>query len=152
MNKAKVIEYLPIAAEALSNVGIVYTDSNNKEAIIKTYRSNISAFGAAVINSGFKPAVAFYAEDADNSDEKPKAGDSEEVKRSKLIRAMYYIVKYDEFKDNISALPDAKTIAKNVIKENDFSACNVLHEEFINASIALKLAMNTFVLTKPKKG
>ena len=53
MDKRSVEKYMPLADDAIKAV------LGGKD-LEKTYRSKLSAFGAAVIMSGLLPAVAYY--------------------------------------------------------------------------------------------
>ena len=139
MNKKQVEIYLPLAIKALTDESrgaceirtkVKEKDSGEEKwtnQIQKTYRGQISAFGAAIVMGSFKSAVAFFSEDGGGK-----------VKRSELLRAMYWIVhqewkKVDLIFREIAALAEPK-----LSQEKD---------AFINASLALKLAMNAFELT-----
>lgn len=118
MNKKRVNDWLLKAKEALTQTGIA---QNGK--IDKTYRGQISSFGAAVIMGSLPAAVAFFSEQGGSS-----------VERQKLIQAMYYCVS--------GTVKKEKDILEIVCKQNDKS----MREQFIDASIALKLAMNFYDL------
>lgn len=126
MNKKRVNQWIPLAKEALTTVGIA-----QNEQIISTYRSQISEFGASIILSGLKPAVAFFSSQGNSTTERPK-----------LLSAMYCIITgdFDNWK-NADVLQD-------VCKASNI---NELREQFIDASIALKLAMNFFDLKDKDK-
>lgn len=131
MNKRKVDKWLNVALDALNdtqNCKICSKDGKIEEG----FRSQISAFGAAVTMGSFKAAVAFF------SDEKKAA-----VSRSELIRAMYYII-HGEWKDE-------KAILKEILAITDRNRHKNIQNDFIQASIALKLAMNAFELVPAKK-
>ncbi len=127
MNKKRVNQWILPAKEALITTGIY---DKEKQSIDKTYRGQIASFGAAVIMGSFKAAVAFFAVQGGAS-----------VEREKLIQAMYMIVnnhqettKPDKILENICEMDDRK------LEETKAA--------FIDASIALKLAMNFFKLDK----
>lgn len=124
MDKRRVEQYLPNALKALgaSNCGIV---QNGK--IPKAFRSQISSFGTAVIMGSFQAAVAFFSDNGGAS-----------VPRSKLIRAMYFVV-HGEWKP-------AEAIRSEVTRWTQ-PRLSAEKERFLNASVALKLAMNAFELT-----
>lgn len=126
MNKKRVDELLPIAIEALEASTIAKNGS-----IIKTYRGAISSFGSAITMGSFKAAIAFLAKDADG-----------DVDKSKLLQAVDYICNYSQSKE----IRDAKKIAKEIIQEKDVGALNIKKDLYIDASIALKLAMNMYDL------
>lgn len=132
MNKRKVEYYLPKSIEALNNDNckivkkIKKDDGTIKTNIDKTFRGYISSFGAAVTMGSFKAAVAFFS--TQSGAEQP---------RQELIRLLWFLTK-DEWKN-------AQDISKEIIsKDND--ELNRLKEEFLNASIAVKLAMNAYNL------
>jgi len=118
MNKKRVDSWLLNAKEAL-----IKTEIAKNGAIEKTYRSQISSFGAAVTMGSFKAAVAFFSAQGGAS-----------VHREKLLSAMYYVV-FKELKTEKQVL--------DYVCEND---TRDLRNQFIDASIALKLAMNFFDL------
>lgn len=118
MNKKRINDWLLVAKEALEKTGV----AENGE-IDKTYRGQISSFGAAVVMGSLPAAVAFFSEQGGAS-----------VKREKLIQAMYYCISGKNLK--------AKEILEIVCKNNS----NDLREKFTDASIAVKLAMNFFDL------
>ena len=131
MNKRKVEYYLSKSIEALNddNCKIVKKIKNDdgtiKTNIDKTFRGYISSFGAAVTMGSFKAAVAFFS--TQSGAEQP---------RQELIRLLWFLTK-DEWKD-------AQEISQKISEDND--ELNRLKEEFLNASIAVKLAMNAFNL------
>lgn len=136
MNKQRVNNYLPAAIKALGDCGIA---DKTTGVIIKTYRSNISGFGAAVAMGSFKAAVAFYSSDA-----KSNTGEAGKINRSKLIQAMDLIVNSD--KENYEK-KEAQEICKEILtNRTDKSVLDALCEKYLDASIALKLAMNSFDL------
>ncbi len=118
MNKKRVDDNILCAKKALEECGIAKDGK-----VEKAYRGQISTFGAAVVMGSLKAAVAFFAEKG-----------SAEVDRPKLLEAMYYVIKKE------------KVSAKNVL---DFVCSNdekTLKEEFVDASVAIKLAMNFYDL------
>lgn len=119
MNKKRVNDWLLPAKKALEDTGVA---QNGK--IDKTYRGQISSFGAAVVMGSLPAAVAFFSEQGGSS-----------VERQKLIKAMYLISEKNMPKD-------AKAVLQYVCDNNS----NDLKEKFMDASIALKLAMNFFDL------
>ena len=125
MNKKRVEQYLPVAIEALEKCKIA---ENGK--IEKTFRGNISSFGAAVSEGSFKTAVAFFSE---------KGGSS--IDRHNLIKALWYVTQDREYKD-------PKDICKKIILMPDTGE---IKAQFLDASIALKLAMNVYELDKEQK-
>jgi len=128
MNKKRVDALILPAITVLKNLKIA--DANGK--IDSTFRSQISAFGASVIMGSFKSAIAFYA----------KQGNSD-VDRALLIRAMYCLVSGCE-NTNVSG----EYIFHQICCADNLAQ---IQEDYINASIALKLAMNFFDLDKGTK-
>ena len=118
MNKKRVNDYLLKAKDALIKTGIAKDGK-----IDKTYRSQISSFGAAVVMGSLPAAVAFFSSQGGAT-----------VERQKLIKAMYYCI-FDEMKDE-------KEILEFVCEKNSIE----LKEQITDASIALKLAMNFYDL------
>lgn len=124
MNKKQVDKWIPTAISALTKYGIA---ENGK--IDSTFRGQISAFGAAIIMGSFESAVAFYSQQG-----------ASDVPRERLLCAMHYIIT-EEDKQPIK------------IFEEICGADNLteLQNKYIDASIALKLAMNFFDLGKGDK-
>lgn len=120
MNKKRVNEWLLIAKDALEKSEIV---ENGK--INKTYRGQISSFGAAVVMGSLPAAVAFFSEQGGST-----------VDRTKLLVAMYYCI-FQEKKSE-------KEILDFVVKNDTIE----MREKFTDAAIALKLAMNFFELVE----
>ena len=138
MNKTRVNDGILYAKEAITKFGI----SNKKNEVQKTFRGQISTFGAAVTMGSLKSAVAFFAAQG-NSD----------VDRSKLLKAMYYVIKNIENQQYVFNAADFEPLKIfEYICRNDN---NKTKEKFIDASISIKLAMNFFhfldKLTKDKK-
>ncbi|MCM1363946.1 MAG: hypothetical protein NC122_09490 [Faecalibacterium sp.] len=150
MNKKRVNSYLKYAILMMEKCKI----ANDEREVNSTYRANISGFGAAVLMGSFKAAVAFYAEDAENKGDDNK-NDDNKVSRSKLIQAMYYIVNYQseeaKIKEDSFDPTSAKEICGKIINIDD-KVINCVCDQYIDASIALKLAMSAFDLQKPKTG
>ena len=126
MNKKRVDSLILPAITVLKNLKIA--DANGK--IDSTFRSQISAFGASVIMGSFKSAIAFYA----------KKGNSD-VDRELLIRAMYCLV---------SGCENTNVSGEDIFNQICDPQTNLaqIQEDYINASTALKLAMNFFDLGK----
>lgn len=120
MNKRRVDAWLLKARDALELAGIVEDGT-----VERTYRAQIVSFGAAVLMTTLPAAVAFYA-----------GRGSASVDRCRLLQAMYYCISGE--------LLSEKEIVRIVCENNSHS----LREQFIDASIALKLAMNFFELVQ----
>ena len=127
MNKKRVDQWVGTARDALIYCGIA---KNGK--IDKNFRSQISAFGAAVIMGSFKAAVAFYS----------KQGNAD-TDRSALLKAIYYIINGKEAYNNLHGhhKTPGELIFDSVCAADDLDA---MQAAYLDASIALKLAMNFF--------
>ena len=128
MNKKSINDNIGIAYDALRECKIA---EGNK--INKTFRGQISTFGAAVTMGSLLPAIAFFSDDGGSS-----------VKRTKLLNAIYYVIKKSK-NENVSAnnlnVTDLFKYVRSC-KENE-DQCK---EDVLNAAIALKLAMNMYEL------
>jgi CRISPR-associated protein Cmr5 len=125
MNKKKVDEMIPKAVEALENAGIVKDGK-----IKKIYRGYISTFGASIMNGSLLAAVAFFSDKGSATEERPK-----------LMDAVYRVLPQ---KDKSASVE--KNALFNYVKETNGDERYKCREDIINASIALKLAMNVFEL------
>lgn len=123
MNKKQVNNWILPARKAIVECGI---SENGK--VDSSFRGQISSFGAAVVMGSLKSAVAFFAKDGEAK-----------VLRSRLITAIYYVI------TGIKAEPNE---VFDYVCDNDDRQTK---EQFINASIAIKLALNFFDLGKSEK-
>lgn len=131
MNR-KIDKLIPDAIAALKDTNNCRI-SEDGATIKSAYRAAISSFGAAITLGSLKAAVAVFTKDADGGD----AG----IKRSELLRAIHFLVSGEWI--------SAEEVFKAVIDESNTSANErSLRHRFINAAVALKLAMNAFELTK----
>lgn len=120
MNKRKVDDLIPAAVKELEKVGIAKNGS-----IDKTFRGQISTFGAAVVNGSLISAIAFFSDNGGSS-----------VDRNKLLEAI---------KNLIPEAADKKDLFDYVQKKGKAKEAEV-KEKIIDAAIALKLAMNLYKL------
>lgn len=127
MNKRVVDSWLSIAYNAIEKCGISEMKDGVK-CIQRTYRSQISNFGAAVTMGSIKSAVAFFSQQGKAVADRPK-----------LLQAMYFIISNGEI-----LTPDE--IFKWLCSQDQ----SEVREKFINASVALKLAMNFYKLLPEK--
>ena len=131
MSIQRVNDWIVYGKEALIALEIA-----EKGKIVKTFRGQISSFGAAVSMGNLKSAVAFFSEQAGAS-----------VPREKLLRAICYVLQRN-------AGVKEEDINAKAIKTNEIFDYICEHEsvqlknKFLDASIALKLAMNLFELIK----
>ena len=120
MNKAVINREVVYAYDALKNAGIA---EDNK--IAKTWRGQISTFGAAVTMGSLIPAVAFFSSQG-----------GADVKRQQLMDAILRILKQEK-----EDAANCATLFDYVKTQGD--KCR---EDVLNAAIALKLAMNLYQL------
>lgn len=124
MNKREVEKMLPTALTGLKDSQCEIVEGGK---IDKNFRGQIAAFGAAVTMGSFKSAVAFFG-----------AKGGSDVERQNLVRLMYYIVK-NEWKA-------ANEIVDEILAERDSAKLRAMQEKYLNASLAIKLALNAFHL------
>lgn len=120
MNKKQVNDWILPAQNAIVECGI-----SESGKVDSAFRRQISSFGAAVVMGSLKSAVAFFADDG-----------SAKVERSKLIKAIYYVI------------TEKKSTPKEVFDYICLNDNRQTKEQFINASIAIKLALNFFDMSK----
>ena len=138
MNKRKVEKMLPTALKGLKDdaCGILKDGK-----IDKNFRGQIAAFGAAVTMGSFKSAIAFFG-----------AKGGSDVERQNLVRLMYYVT-HNEHWMQTEPIEDEekrkKKEAEKIVEEvigMDVSQARTAREEYLNASLAIKLALNAFHL------
>lgn len=119
MNKKRVDRWIPLAAEALRSTGIV-----QGEKINPSFRGKIATFGAAVSGGSLRAALLFFSQDG-----------RAQVERSKLVDAMFFMLRKDDpaFPENVQAFL------------NQGEADHRTQEKFLDAAIAIKLAINLFM-------
>lgn len=125
MNKKQVNDWILPAKQAIIDCGIAENGKVNS-----AFRGQISSFGAAVVMGSLKSAVAFFADDG-------KA----KVPRSKLILAIYQVITETKA-ENPEVVFQYICDSRNDNRQTK--------EKFINASIAIKLALNFFELVTDK--
>lgn len=123
MNKRRIDDWISPAKEALTKTGIA---ENGK--IDPTFRGQISSFGAAVTMGSLKAAAAFFSRQGNAS-----------VPRELLLKAMCYVIT-GELKE-----PDA--IFAYICAHDDVQT----RDQFLDAAIALKLAMNLYDMGRGKQ-
>lgn len=123
--KKRIEKYIPKAMQLIKETGI----ANDNDIVKNEFNGYFSSFGAAIIQNGLKPALAFFSK---------TTGEAKE--RSKILLAIYRLIIRDE--DNI----EPKTLLKHVIDLEGNEAQIIT--EIIDASIALKLAVRTYKLEK----
>lgn len=142
MDKRIVDTYLDKAYEAIKKSGIL---ENGK--VKKSYRSQISAFGASISMGSTKAAIAFFS----------KQGGSE-IQRPRILYAIYLTLNSKEIyvKNDDNKFNDNQILNKQccIAADKLFKGLNNKNSKFIsyskedilNAAIAVKLAMNLYEL------
>lgn len=126
MNKIAIDRNLPYAYKA-----IIDAEISKDGKVNKSYRGQISTLGAAITMGSIKSAICFFSE---------KANNNSDVDRSKLLKAISYVLKNSEdTREQYKKVDDFKVYILN--SDLDIEA---LKEDIINAAIAIKLAMNLF--------
>ena len=126
MNKTAIDRNLSYAYQ-----GIIDAKISKDGKVNKSYRGQISTLGAAITLGSVKSAICFFSE---------KANNNSDVDRSKLLDAIYYVLRNSE--DTKEKYKDVKNLKSYVL--NADSDKEVLKEDIVNAAIAIKLAMNLF--------
>lgn len=132
MSKQRIDEYLPFAYEALSECGVA---ANNE--INKTFRGQISTFGAAITMGSLLASVAFFSEQGGSTTE-----------RQKLMAAIHYVIFKSENKDVSGCNSNSLFL---LVKNTQADQIDSLKEKILDAAIALKLAMNLYTLKNDDK-
>jgi len=134
MRNPRIIEALYANADqALINTKIVL----GKKVVHGEYEGYIAGFGPNVINMGIKPTVAAYCA-------KPPEDDVSKPSKKKVIEAIAKTL-------NILNATDAESLLKKVINETDHYLLQDLKEKIVNASVALKIMIRTYEISKEKK-
>jgi len=128
VNKKRVNSLLLVAKQALAECGIA---ENGK--ISSAFRGQISSFGAAIVTGNLPAATAFFSVQGGS-----------DVKRDRLLNAVYYCICENDRQQAKNKHP--KEILQFVCENNNYD----LKEKIIDASIALKLAMNFYELVSSK--
>ncbi|MDE7313790.1 MAG: hypothetical protein K2N87_19565 [Eubacterium sp.] len=123
MNKSVINDELAVAYDAVKEAQI----ANEKGEVNKTYRGQVTSFGAAVLMGSLLPSIAFFSDSKKSS-----------VDRTKILEAIFYILKQ---KGKIKQ--HEKDLFEYAKTESDEKK-----EEILNAATALKLAMNLYHLTE----
>lgn len=136
----KIDELIANAIPILKNTGIVKKDEKTgEEYILRSFRGQISSFGAAVEMGSLLSAVAFFS----------KKGGSD-TDRQLLMRAIYLLI-INDTETKIDAKSEQSELLLFVIEHRNEPE---LKKNIIDAAVALKLAMNAYELRdkddKPK--
>ncbi len=141
--KTRVEEYIPKAIIAVREC-----ITEGKDEIAKEFNGYISSFGAAIIQSGLIPAVAFYSSKKQEEKDK-KEKDGEDKDRRNLMKAIYAIVYYDDIDDvddDCEKIQGDELLKKLMEIKDDKNRFYNEKEKIMDAATALKLAIRTFKL------
>lgn len=127
MNKNLINEQIGIAYEAIKATGI----SKDGISVEKTFRGQISTFGAAIMMGSLEAAIAFFSDNGGAS-----------VERKRLIDAIVMLV---EKRDQRLQKIEGKSTGMRLIQYSGKYGSEA-KENILNAAIAIKLAMNVFEL------
>lgn len=147
MNKRTVERLLPLAMKALEDTANCKICTNKeKREVPSEYRSQISAFGAAITMGSFKAAVAYFSKDATTGTR------DERVKRSNLICILHYL--YENWDAQPNSMDTSKWMSTEEVCEEVLQAqgdiLRTMQDRYLHAAVAVKLAMNAFYLVKRK--
>lgn len=120
MNKKKIADYMLRADTAIQAANIVNKDGR----IPSEFGGYISSFGAAIVQSGLLPTIAFFNRDSTSSTED----------KGKVVKAIAHILNEGNLFTTVKAAPEDAVLFKNIV----------------HAAVALKLVLRTYPLTKEK--
>lgn len=126
MNKAEIDRYLPKAYQALQDFGIARDGK-----VPHTFRSYISSFGAAIVMGSLRAAISFHSKQ-----------DNARLQRDSLMKAIYSLIVEPENIEEVESASLLKYVFAHPEQEDAIKEC------IYNASIALKLAMNMYVISE----
>ncbi len=116
MNKKRVDGWIPLAREALETCGVV------KEGVIdRSAQGLLSSFGAMVLSGSLRAAVAYFCDRGRLGPDRPR-----------LLSAIYYCIS--------GHYVEPQQVLSTVCAQDS----PALKEQFIDAAIALKLAMGVY--------
>ena len=127
MNK-RIDSLIPKAIEAVKTI----EEGMERKKLPSEYKGYVSSFGAAVLQSGLKAAIAFY---------ESKSSSSVPNKKPLMLAILELITDKKPDKKNKDSL------LKYVIKNDSLE----LKDEILDAAAALKLAINTFEMKGDSK-
>ena len=134
MNQRVVIRMLPVALAVLEDPDVRMVIDGT---LHRGFRGHISSMGAAMVMSSFKAAVVFYAENGDTN---------RDIPRSEVLRAVHAVATATITQEDFSyRLKQPEEIIGEILPVPEENLGS-LKESYINASIALKQAMNAFTL------
>jgi len=123
--KKRIEQYLPDAIEIIEKVKIADQNGN----VNNKFNGYFSSFGAAIVLSGIKSALAFYSN-------KKTAKE-----RVKILQAIYMLIVPGHNREEI---PAEKALLEYYIDNENNDP--LLKQKILDAAIALKLAVRTYKL------
>jgi len=126
MNKAEIDRYLPQAYLALQEFGIAKSGK-----VSGTFRGYISSFGASITMGSLRAAIAFHSQQ-----------NNALLPRDSLMKALYYLITEPASVAEVESTSLLRYVFDHPEKEAEIT------EHIYNASIALKLAMNMYVIAE----
>lgn len=131
MSKKRIEKYIPKAIEELdgyflTQIKYLYPEIP-EHTIPSAYNGYISSFGASIIQSGLKPTLALFENSKSNTDKTKKL----------LVDIILHIL------DNTNT---QTSLLRYVLNSNEDET--YLKQKILDISIAIKLSIRTFELTK----
>ncbi len=127
MNKNNVEKLIPIAINVIENSKLY---SNGK--VSKACSSQISTFGAAISQGSLLSAVLFFG----------KTDDKSKIDRRELLKVIHKVISEGSSK-YCKSCEDFTSLEDFIIKDKF-----IAKKKIIDACIAIKLALNVFILDK----
>jgi CRISPR-associated protein Cmr5 len=118
------------------------------------YISYVINFGAAIIQNGLLPAIAFYTHDEESSKDKKvenKSKESIKENKNKIVKLIYNIL---EDSNNLGIENNTKTkdLLKYVKEKQNTDEFYEVKDKIKEITIALKLVMRTYPIIKEEEG
>ena len=143
MNKIRIEESIEYAYDFLKNSEIVDKDKN---AIDNVYRGYISSFGASTVTGNLLSAIAFFSKKEEEKKEK-----EDKDYRSELMKVIFEVLKKHKFEKYKKEVTESNLFDYARSRYKNLSDRNRVKEEILDYAIAVKLAMNLFVIVKKEK-
>ena len=137
MNSKLIEDEIMIAYNKIKDCGLAIEDEEGKWTMNHAYRGQISTFGTAVMNGNVVSAIAFFSREQRSNSGKMGLDD---VDRRKLLKVIAEILLQK------GVLPSLHHGDDLIVKLVEYANKNGAEakEQVINASIAIKLAINLF--------
>ncbi len=138
----RIENYFP---KILDKTELIFKEEIKKGGIPSAYRGYISEFGSMVIQNGILPALAYFEKEDNNA----------EGERKKIVDVMKEFLISEDIRFSKSSHRDKLVvIIKNMVKTNDSfnrDELRLIENKIIDISIALKLAMRTYLKVDNKE-